>query len=82
MEGVPSKRRKSARSWLTKGNSPSIFSDLNVLTRRNAVVDNGNAVPAGAGAQGLEVAGGEGVPHVQPLSTSTKSQQGVLATPP
>ena len=86
MEVVPSKRRSSARSWLTKGNSPnshqSIFSDLNMFTRRNAVVENGNAVPVGAGTQGLEAVGGGGVPRVQPLPTTTKSQQGALTTPP
>ena len=53
-----------------------------MFTRRNAVVENGNAVPVGAGTQGLEAVGGGGVPRVQPLPTTTKSQQGALTTPP
>ena len=80
---VKSKHRTSVRSWISKGRSGrsrSIFSDLNLMTKRNAVVDNGTALPAGAVAQGLGVAGGGGVPRIQPLPTSSESQQGSLTT--
>ena len=74
------KRRESAASWLSrKGSVGSLLSNSPLLPTSNADIGNGAATPVALGGQGLGgVAGGGGMPQVQPLPISTGSHKGAV----
>ena len=80
LEVEPPKRRESAASWLSrKGSVMSLHSNSPLLPTSNADIGNDAAAPVALGEQGLGVvAGGGGMPQVQPLPTSTGSHKGAV----